>query len=132
MTKLLSDDIISRMICTPEKISQWLDENKRSQAWLAEQLGCHVVTLNRYLNGKQRLGRTRQTLLERIIGGQWEDLPDLSKKVNLTLPSEVWGLVEQLAKVQGMTPEEMVQKYATRLAEELAHLLVQANECLEQ
>lgn len=120
------------MSCTPEKISQWLDENKRSQAWLAEQLGCHVVTLNRYLNGKQRLGRTRQTLLERIIGGQGDDLPDLSKKVNLTLPAEVWGLVEQLAKVQGMTPEEMVQKYATRLAEELAHLLVQANECLEQ
>lgn len=123
---------MSRMICTPKKISQWLDENKRSQAWLAEQLGCHVVTLNRYLNGKQRLGRTRQTLLERIIGGQSDDLPDLSKKVNLTLPAEVWGLVEQLAKVQGMTPEEMVQKYATRLAEELAHLLVQANECLEQ
>lgn len=116
------------MSCTPEKVFEWLDINKRSQAWLASQLGCHVVTLNRWLNGKQVLSRTRMSLLDRIIVGTDMDLPDLSKKVDLTLPAEVWGLVEQLAKLQGMTPEEMVQKYATRLAEEMAHLLVQANE----
>lgn len=115
-----------------EKINRWLKENKRSQAWLAEQVGVATGTVNRWLNGKLEPTAAKVVLLDRIIGGQGDDLPDLSKKLNLTLPAEVWGLVEQLAKVQGMTPEEMVQKYSTRLAEELAHLLVQANECLEQ
>lgn len=112
-----------------EKINSWLKENKRSQAWLAEQVGVATGTVNRWLNGKLEPTSAKVALLDRIIGGTDMDLPDLSKKVDLTLPAEVWGLVEQLAKLQGMTPEEMVQKYATRLAEEMAHLLVQANEC---
>ncbi len=111
-----------------EKTKQWLKTHKRSQAWLAEQLGCHVVTINRWFQGKQQLSGTRLALLERIMSGGAPvgELPQ--KEVRLQLPDEVWGLVEQLARVQGMTAGEYVRKCAAQLAEELACLLIDANE----
>lgn len=112
-----------------EKTKQWLKQNKRSQSWLAEQLGCHVVTINRWFQGKQQLSGTRLALLDRIMGGGAGigAPPPPPQEVRLKLPEEVWGLVEQLARVQGMSVEDYVQRCATQLAEELASLLITAN-----
>ena len=114
------------MSITASTTRAWLQANKRSQAWLAERLGCHVITLNRWLQGKQQLTSPRLALLERIMAGtDSSELPQAP--VRLKLPAEVWGLVEALAAAQGVSAEEYVHRCAAQLAEELASLLINAN-----
>lgn len=109
------------------RVNSWLKENRRSQAWLAEQVGVATGTVNRWLNGKLKPTAAKILLVDRLIGATSnENLPDLTQKVNLKFPVEVWELVEKLAAVQGLSPEQFVQKYATRIAEEIAWLLLQA------
>lgn len=113
-----------------EKVKTWLKQNKRSQSWLAEQVGVHTGTVNRWLQGHLQPTASKIILLDRIMGGGAGigAPPPPPQEVRLKLPEEVWGLVEQLARVQGMTAGEYVHKCAEQLAEELACLLIDANE----
>lgn len=112
-----------------EKVKTWLKQNKRSQSWLAEKVGVHTGTVNRWLQGHLQPTASKIILLDRIMGGGAGigAPPPPPQKVRLKLPEEVWGLVEQLARVQGMSVEDYVQRCASQLAEELASLLITAN-----
>lgn len=111
-----------------EKVKTWLKQNKRSQSWLADQVGVHTGTVNRWLQGHLQPTASKIILLNRIMSGGAPVGEVAQKEVRLRLPDEVWGLVEQLARVQGMTAGEYVHKCAAQLAEELACLLIDANE----
>ena len=109
-----------------ERIRAWLQANKRSQAWLAEKVGVHTGTVNRWLQGHLQPTASKIILLERIMAGtDSSELPQAP--VRLKLPAEVWGLVEALAAAQGVSAEEYVRRCAAQLAEELASLLINAN-----
>lgn len=115
-----------------DKVSAWLKSNKRSQAWLAEQVGVATGTVNRWLNGKLEPTSAKVLLMDRVMGCAEPDMPDLTQRVNLRLPADVWELVEKLAKVQGLTTMEFVQKYAERIAQEIAWLLLEAQKQLDE
>lgn len=46
-----------------ETIKTWLKNNRRSQAWLAEQVGVHLVSVNSWLNGRAEISPPCQKLI---------------------------------------------------------------------
>lgn len=50
-----------------ELIKTWLKNNKRSQAWLAEQVGVHLVSVNSWLNGRAEISPPCQKLIALLM-----------------------------------------------------------------
>lgn len=50
------------------EIKDWLEENSRTQEWLADKLGKSRKTINSMLNGKSRIDANTALALEDIVG----------------------------------------------------------------
>lgn len=112
-------------------LRDWLEEQNRSQSWLADKLGVHPGTVNRWVQGRLKPSSDKLAVLERLMyeGSVAKEecgaLPQ--ENLRLKIPDEIWALVENLASLQGLSTEEYVKNIAARLAEELAILILKAN-----
>ncbi len=98
------------------RIKEWLDQKRKTQSWLAEQLGVTFASVNKWINGRGAISPAFKKLITRMMN-EGEGTQDDSLAPSASLTDEQ---IDTAAQSIGKSSKELIRGVLYHVSDKIA------------